>query len=230
MAQIALQQAGGVNVVAFLDMLAWSEGTDNGKQATKDRGYDVIVGGQLFKSYAAHPRVLVDLPKLKIQSTAAGRYQLLHRYYDAYKKTLGLKDFSPLSQDLIALQQIRENRALPLIQAGKIPKAIKAVSNIWAIRGHRQLNPGARELRRAGIEAERFRQAATVQPIGCQFASPGDLLKGVASSLLQAELMAPCLLLANEINEQMGRQLAGGRLPIGFLQEGPAAVKDRALI
>lgn len=132
MAHIIPQQAGGVNAVAFLDMLAWSEGTDNGRQPTNDRGYDVLVGGGLFRGYADHPRVLVDLPKLDIQSTAAGRYQLLRRYYDAYKKTLGLKDFSPLSQDLIALQQIRERRALPLIQAGEIPEAIKAVSNIWA--------------------------------------------------------------------------------------------------
>jgi muramidase (phage lysozyme) len=132
MARITPQQAGGVNVVAFLDMLAWSEGTDNGKQPTNDHGYDVVVGGQLFKSYADHPRVLVDLPKLKIQSSAAGRYQLLRRYYDAYRKTLGLKDFTPLSQDLIALQQIRERRALPLIQAGKIAEAITAVRNIWA--------------------------------------------------------------------------------------------------
>ena len=30
---------------AFLDMIAYSEGTDNGRQPTKDRGYDVIVGG-----------------------------------------------------------------------------------------------------------------------------------------------------------------------------------------
>jgi muramidase (phage lysozyme) len=52
----------------------------------------VIVGGQLFSGYRDHPRVLVDLPKLKIQSTAAGRYQLLRRYYDAYRKSLGLKD------------------------------------------------------------------------------------------------------------------------------------------
>ncbi|WP_329768940.1 glycoside hydrolase family 104 protein [Stenotrophomonas maltophilia] len=132
MAQITAQQAGGVNVVAFLDMLAWSEGTDKSSHATNDRGYDVLVGGQLFNGYADHPRVLVDLPKLKIQSTAAGRYQLLRRYYDAYRKSLGLKDFSPLSQDLIALQQIRERRALPLIQAGRIAEAIKAVSNIWA--------------------------------------------------------------------------------------------------
>ena len=28
---------------AFLDMLAWSEGTDNGRQKTRNHGYDVIV-------------------------------------------------------------------------------------------------------------------------------------------------------------------------------------------
>lgn len=132
MAEISEAAAGGRNVTAFLDMLAWAEGTDNGRQPTRDRGYDVIVGGQLFRGYADHPRVLVDLPKLRIQSTAAGRYQLLRRYFDAYRKTLGLRDFSPLSQDLIALQQIRERRALPLIQAGKIADAIHAVRNIWA--------------------------------------------------------------------------------------------------
>ena len=27
---------------AFLDMLAWSEGTDNGRQKTRNHGYDVI--------------------------------------------------------------------------------------------------------------------------------------------------------------------------------------------
>ena len=29
---------------AFLDMLAWSEGTDSGLRKTRNRGYDVIVG------------------------------------------------------------------------------------------------------------------------------------------------------------------------------------------
>jgi muramidase (phage lysozyme) len=63
---------------AFLDMLAWSEGTDNGRQKTRNHGYDVIVGGELFTDYSDHPRKLVTLnPKLK--STAAGRYQLLSR-------------------------------------------------------------------------------------------------------------------------------------------------------
>ena len=64
---------------AFLDMLAWSEGTDNGRQKTRNHGYDVIVGGELFTDYSDHPRKLVTLnPKLK--STGAGRYQLLSRW------------------------------------------------------------------------------------------------------------------------------------------------------
>ena len=50
---------------AFLDMLAWSEGTDNGRQKTRNHGYDVIVG-ELFTDYSDHPRKLVTLnPKLK---------------------------------------------------------------------------------------------------------------------------------------------------------------------
>jgi len=120
------------NLAAFLDMLAWSEGTDHPRQATQDRGYDVIVGGKNFTGYADHPRIMVDLPKLKIKSSAAGRYQLLSRYFDAYKRQLRLSDFSPRSQDLIAIQQIRERRALPLIEAGNIEAAIAQCKNIWA--------------------------------------------------------------------------------------------------
>ena len=81
-------------------------GTDNGRQKTRNHGYDVIVGGELFTDYSDHPRKLVTLnPKLK--STGAGRYQLLSRWWDAYRKQLGLKDFSPKSQDAVALQQIK---------------------------------------------------------------------------------------------------------------------------
>jgi muramidase (phage lysozyme) len=67
-----------------------------------------------------------------LASTAAGRYQLLKRYYDAYKKQLNLPNFSPLSQDLIAIQQIRERGALQDIEMGYITIAIDKVKNIWA--------------------------------------------------------------------------------------------------
>ena len=114
---------------AFLDMLAWSEGTDNGRQKTRNHGYDVIVS-ELFTDYSDHPRKLVTLnPKLK--STGAGRYQLLSRWWDAYRKQLGLKDFSQ-SRDAVALQQIKERGALPMIDRGDIRQAIDRCSNIWA--------------------------------------------------------------------------------------------------
>ena len=61
---------------AFLDMLAWSEGTDNDVRKPEIMVMTSLVGGELFTDYSDHPRKLVTLnPKLK--STGAGRYQLL---------------------------------------------------------------------------------------------------------------------------------------------------------
>lgn len=115
---------------AFLDMIAVSEGT----KGKGDDGYNVMFGGCLFEGYQDHPRKLhtYTIKGRKVTSSAAGRYQLLSRYYDAYKRMLNLPDFSPVSQDQIALQQIKERRALPDIDAGLIPEAIAKCSNIWA--------------------------------------------------------------------------------------------------
>ena len=41
-------------------MLAWSENI-NGRQKTRNHGYDVIVGGELFTDYPITPRKLVTL-------------------------------------------------------------------------------------------------------------------------------------------------------------------------
>ena len=112
-------------------MLAWSEGTDNGRQKTRNHGYDVIVGGELFTDYSDHPRKLVTLnPKLK--STGAGRYQLLSRWWDAYRKQLGLKDFSPKSRTLWHCSRLRSVALYPMIDRGDIRQAIDRCSNIWA--------------------------------------------------------------------------------------------------
>ncbi|AVF41494.1 hypothetical protein AL486_18675 [Pandoraea apista] len=147
MPKIDAAAAGGRNAIAFLDTLAVSEHTAVGL-ANSDDGYNVIVGGTpqrptLFTSYQDHPRVLVTLkdkngqPKLQpngqpLRSTAAGRYQLLARYFDAYRPLLGLRDFSPRSQDLIALRQIKEQGAMLDIAAGRITLAFAKCRNIWA--------------------------------------------------------------------------------------------------
>ena len=46
------------------------------RQKTRNHGYDVIVGGELFTDYSDRLRKLVTL-NLKLKSTGAGRYQLL---------------------------------------------------------------------------------------------------------------------------------------------------------
>ena len=124
---------------AFLGMVAWSEGTSTSK-LTKNDGYDVGVTGVngpwIFTSYADHPfangsSVLVrENPPL--YSTAAGRYQLLLRYWKVYRVQLNLPDFSPASQDAVAVQQIKERGAILDIEADNIPLAITLCSNIWA--------------------------------------------------------------------------------------------------
>lgn len=132
MATISADEAGGQNVLAFLDMIAYAEGTDNGRQKTNHHGYDVVVGGGLFTDFSDHPRKLVKIKSLGVSSTAAGRYQLLSRYWDAYRDYLKLPDFGPVSQDKVAIQQIRECKAIELIQEGKFAEAVWRCRRIWA--------------------------------------------------------------------------------------------------
>ena len=98
-------------------------GTDNGRQKTRNHGYDVIVGGELFTDYSDHPSQTCHA-KPKTQINRRRTLPASFRWWDAYRKQLGLKDFSPKSQDAVALQQIKERGALPMIDRGDIRQAI----------------------------------------------------------------------------------------------------------
>jgi muramidase (phage lysozyme) len=124
---------------AFLDLISFSEGTCL-SPLTKDDGYDVIVSGvhgpAVFVDYAKHPfedggsvQWKLDPPEY---STAAGRYQLLARFWRVYKAQLCLSDYSPASQDAVAIEQISERKAIAMIEAGDVAGAIQACGNIWA--------------------------------------------------------------------------------------------------
>lgn len=140
MPRISIDEAGGINVCAFLDMLGYSEiGPAMLADPETDDGYRVLVGSLpgryvLFKDYSHHP-----LPAGKaiqyspgVWSTAAGRYQILSRYWPHYQKRLGLHDFGPKNQDRYAVQQIKEQRALDDIKAGRFRVAVDKCRNIWA--------------------------------------------------------------------------------------------------
>lgn len=144
------------NVAPFLDMLAWSE-IGPALLAKSDDGYDVLVGATaakplLFHSYADHPNIY----NRRCNSTAAGRYQILHRYWPHYRRLLKLPDFGPESQDRYAVQQLREQGALPLLAAGDLRGAIAAAANIWASlpgAGYDQHEHDFEDLRRVYVAA-----------------------------------------------------------------------------
>ena len=114
---------------AFLDMLAWSEGTDNGRQKTRNHGYDVIVGGELFTDYPITPRKLVTLnPNSNQQAPDATSFFPV----GGMPTASSLPERLPEKSDAVALQQIKERGALPMIDRGDIRQAIDRCSNIWA--------------------------------------------------------------------------------------------------
>ena len=125
------------NVKAFLEMIGISEiGSAIINNPLSDRGYKVIVGSTpdkliLMANYSGHPKKMIILsPTLK--SSAAGKFQLLGKYYDYYAKLLDLSDYSPASQDAIAIQQIKECKALEDVEEGRFDLAVSKCSHIWA--------------------------------------------------------------------------------------------------
>lgn len=140
MARIDSKAAGGRNVLAFLDMLAWSELGDDYLRRSDD-GYNVIVTGidgklELFSDYAVHPFIGGRKSKLinrrGLTSNASGRYQQMLKDWPHYRDLLKLPDFGPVSQDRLAIQHIKECRALDDIKAGRIVEAVAKCRNIWA--------------------------------------------------------------------------------------------------
>jgi muramidase (phage lysozyme) len=124
---------------SFLSLIAFSEGTST-SPITKNNGYDIVVSGvdgpSIFTDYSDHPfarggSVTVRRVPLLV-STAAGRYQVLAKYFEVYKDRLGLPDFSPASQDAVAVQQMKERGAIDLIESGDVEGSITACAGIWA--------------------------------------------------------------------------------------------------
>ncbi len=123
------------NLNAFLDMLAWSE-IGPKLLVVSDDGYNVIVGStpdhpDLFQSYDDHPRKLVAV-NAGLYSTAAGRYQILSRWFDVYRKMLRLPDFSPESQDKIAIRMMEERGILTMVEQSHFAAAVQRAASIWA--------------------------------------------------------------------------------------------------
>ena len=121
------------NERAFLDMIAFSEGT-----AGPD-GYFAMFGfpapGRIATNLDDHPGLyfeFADRAGNRLKTSAAGRYQFLLRTWRELQRSLNLPDFGPASQDAAALELVRQRGALNDVRAGRLQAAIAKCAKTWA--------------------------------------------------------------------------------------------------
>lgn len=113
------------NVAAFLKAIAAAEGG----------GYDFRYGALKgrsddrwrFTDMSTHPG-----PGIGGKSTTAGMYQITRPTWQHHSAKLGLRDFSPRTQDLIAVEILRSLDVIEAIKSGSIAEVMPKVSKIWA--------------------------------------------------------------------------------------------------
>ena len=120
------------NLSAFRDMIANSE-LGPALLAASDNGYNVLVGSTaahpiLFNSYDAHPNILNH----KFNSTAAGRYQIIHRTCENLSAQHGYTDFEPDTQDEMCTDLINGRGASNDVASGRFYTAVQKCAPEWA--------------------------------------------------------------------------------------------------
>jgi muramidase (phage lysozyme) len=103
------------NVQAFLSTIAQTEGAT----------YDTLYGGRRFNDYST-------FPGYGRTHSPSGRYQINAQTYNDLSAKLGLTDFSPHTQDLMAAQLLVREGAMGPLLAGDFDAALRAASNAWA--------------------------------------------------------------------------------------------------
>ena len=99
---------------AYLEMISFAEGT-------QEHGYYTMFGGSKLSHLEHHPG-----------GAAAGKYQFLSTTWEEVSKKLGLTDFSPLAQDLAAIEKLKERRIIHPLRQGELNKAIARGAREWA--------------------------------------------------------------------------------------------------
>lgn len=119
------------NVEKFLKLITYTEGTDK-----LGIPYNTAFKYKTFFDLSKHPEIKTPFfnpAKNKMDySTAAGRYQFIKPTWDRISKKLGLKDFSAVSQDKAAIEQLKETGSYNDILNGNWIQAIEKNAQIWA--------------------------------------------------------------------------------------------------
>jgi muramidase (phage lysozyme) len=161
---------------ALLDTIAFAEGT---RGYGKD-GYNVTFGYRYFESCAVHPNIKVCSGSLC--STAAGRYQMLHKTFQGLK----LASFWPQDQELGALELIeRRGVTLPAtaMTATQFANALDKLSYEWSSLPPGRYGQTRRTLDQIRSEYCRLANCAASTPV----TSSASAASGGAPSFLTVE-------------------------------------------
>jgi hypothetical protein len=91
--------------------------------APRTCGYDTLYGGGVATDLSTYPGS-PDHP--------AGRYQETYTNYNEFAPQLGLSDFMPHTQDLIAVQLMVNDGAAGHLLSGDFDSALLGLSHTWA--------------------------------------------------------------------------------------------------
>lgn len=103
------------NIQAFLAMIAVAEGGD----------YHALYGYK--KSFTDDRR----FPAYDRNPSASGRYQINKATYERFSKMLGVTDFSPHTQDMIAAQMLAQLHVPERLASNDFDKALEAAARWW---------------------------------------------------------------------------------------------------
>lgn len=109
------------NIRKFLMLITLTEGTDK-----DNTPYNELFGFANFIGFDKHPNRIVS--KNGYYSSAAGRYQIMQKTYDSLK----MKDFRPITQDMAAIQLLKQCKAYDFALQGDWLNAISKSCKTWA--------------------------------------------------------------------------------------------------
>lgn len=115
----------------FLNLIGWAEGAD----------YNIGWGKRIIPNLAWHPynqrqfRINDPVTGRPSTTSVAGKYQFQRGTWDEAAKALGLKDFSPASQDLAAVWLLdnrgKGNGQLQNVLQGNVATAVERLKPVW---------------------------------------------------------------------------------------------------
>ncbi|TAJ76100.1 MAG: hypothetical protein EPO42_13250 [Gallionellaceae bacterium] len=116
---------GNKNVQAFLRAIRAGESSQDAA------AYNMLVYGGTFADMSTHPRVYKPIPGSTLKTSAAGAYQITYSTWKWLHLLAGVDDFTPASQDKMAVAYLRKLGALADIVAGDYAAAIEKCAPVW---------------------------------------------------------------------------------------------------